>query len=412
MGVGTIPTPHLELNQEERDRVRAHLESLLVSAVFKHSQRSQSFLRYIVDETLAGRGDRIKERNIGVDVFGKAESFDPQEESLVRVCAGEVRKRIAQAYLTDFQDGVRIELPVGSYAPSFNVEQPFSPQTEIVGHEQSAAPESGYEDLRARKRMRLVSLISTALLCAGISIAAYFYFFKTQTSLDRLWQPFARHGQPVLIVLPTPTVLEFNDGNEIQPGSQNGPFSPDEVHLREGYFTGIGASLGAARFAEQLALRHQSFTVKFGLDASFPDLSAAPTILLGGFSSPLGQKLLRNLRYRLTNDGKYSAITDTFPNGNAWRIPIYEPTGEMDQGYALVTILHNSDFKQPVLLVAGLTAIDTASAAEFLTDNDYFVEFTSSAPKDWYKRNCQIVIHSHDYGSSPGKPQLVTWYVW
>ena len=77
-----------------------------------------------------------------------------------------------------------------------------------------------------------------------------------------------------------------------------------------------------------------------------------------------------------------------------------------------MTILHNSDFKQPVLLVAGLTAIDTASAAEFLTDKDYFVEFTNSAPKDWYKRNCQIVIYSHDYGSSPGKPQLVAWYVW
>ena len=335
MGVGTIPSPHLELNQEETDRVQAHLESVLASAAFKHSQRSQSFLRYIVEETLAGRGDRIKERNIGVDVFGKAESFDPQEESVVRVCAGEVRKRIAQTYQTDFQDGVRIELPVGSYMPSFKLEQPVSPHTDIAADEQIAALKSGYQDSRARKRFRLVSLTGTALLFAGISIAAYFYFFKTQTSLDRLWQPFARHGQPVLIVLPTPTVLEFYNASDMPLGLQNGHFSPDEVHLREGYFTGIGASLGAARFAEQLALRHQPFTVKFGLDASFPDLSAVPTILLGGFSSPLGQKLSQNLRYRLTNDGKYIAITDTFPNGNAWRIPIYEPTGKMDQGYAL-----------------------------------------------------------------------------
>lgn len=411
MSLSVLDGQELGLRSEDRNRVKDHLERVLASPDFAHSHRSQSFLRYIVEETLAGRREQIKERNIGVDIFGKAESFDPQVESSVRVCASDVRRRLAKIYKSNFGDGIEIELPIGSYAPRFKIEPAFTPKSELTVA--PSEPVQDFEKVQSKfRRLGIFILSVLAILSISIAAASYVYILKPKATLDLLWQPFAHHQQPVLIVLPTPTVLEFNNANEAAHGLQSGQFTLDEVHVREGYFTGIGASLGVARFAEQLALRHQTFTVKFGLDASFPDLLAAPAILLGGSSSPLGQKLTQNLRYRLFNDDKYSSIRDTFPDGKTWQIPINEPTGTMEQGYALVTLLHNSDFKQPVLLVAGLTAVDTASAAEFITDKDYFAEFTKNAPKDWFRKNCQIVIHSYDYGHSPGRPTLVAWYVW
>lgn len=397
-------------SSEDRNVVKDHLERVLASPNFAHSHRSQSFLRYIVEETLAGRAEQIKERNIGVDVFGKAESFDPQEESSVRVCASDVRKRLAKTYNSNFGDGIEIEMPVGSYTPRFRVSPDISPKPELAVA--ALEPVQSFEKDRPQSRRWGILISILAVLSVGIAASGYFYSLSSKTDLDLLWQPFAGHQKPVLIVLPTPAVLELYNAPQLPNNAQSGHFSLDAVHLREGYFTGIGASLGAARFAEQLALRHQQFTLKFGLDASFPDLLAAPTILLGGFSSPLGLKLTQNLRYRLVGDDKYSAIKDTFPNGKTWRTPNYEPTETMVQGYALVTLLHDSDVKQPVLLVAGLTAVDTASAVNFITDKGYFAEFTKNAPKDWFKKNCQIVIHSNDYGHSPGRPELVAWYVW
>ena len=86
------------LSEKERLQILAHLEDLLESHAFAGSRRRQAFLRYVVQETLAGRGPAIKETNIAVDVFGRNNDFDAQTASVVRVTAAEVRKRLAQAY--------------------------------------------------------------------------------------------------------------------------------------------------------------------------------------------------------------------------------------------------------------------------------------------------------------------------
>jgi hypothetical protein len=410
MSLSAIPDLELNLKDEERNRIRAHLEKVISSAPFAHSQRSQAFIRYIVEESLEGRGEQIKERNIGVDVFGKAEDFDPQEESLVRVCAGEVRKRLAHAYQSDFHDGVRIELPLGTYTPRFEVKPTPLPETHLPAFAVNSTTKPARNRLFLRKWAISIPLLAAFVI--GIISAGYRLHRREQEPLDLLWQSFSLHREPVLIALPTPTVLQPKHADDLAKDLENGHLLVDEFDVQDGSFTGIGAALGAARFAEQLAQRHQPFVVKFGFDASFPDLSTAPAILLGGFTSALGQKLMRNVRYQLFITDKDTGIRDTFLKGKIWQIPNHVPSSKIEQGYALVTILHNSDFKQPILQVAGLSAVDTASAVQFLTDREYFEEFTKQAPHDWFKKNCQIVLYSHEYGNSPGRPELVTWYVW
>ena len=104
------------------DAVRSQLDRVLGSADFAPSARMTSFLRFVVEETLEGRGDRLKEYTIATEVFGRDESFDPQTNTIVRVEAGRLRRRIERYYLTAGRgDPVRIDLPKGKYVPLFRV---------------------------------------------------------------------------------------------------------------------------------------------------------------------------------------------------------------------------------------------------------------------------------------------------
>src|SRR5215471_3069082 len=101
--------------------VELELVSILDGPSFQGSARSRAFLRFVVEETLAGRQDLLKERTIGVAVMGKAADCDTGADSTVRVRANEVRKRLAAHYEgVAPKAAIRIELPPGSYAPKFS----------------------------------------------------------------------------------------------------------------------------------------------------------------------------------------------------------------------------------------------------------------------------------------------------
>ena len=94
------------------------------AAPFHQSQRRQRFLEYIVNETLAGRGERLKGYNIALEVFDRPETFDPTVDPLVRIEAARLRDKLREYYETDGQsDPIRIDLPKGSYTPRIEFRQ-------------------------------------------------------------------------------------------------------------------------------------------------------------------------------------------------------------------------------------------------------------------------------------------------
>lgn len=105
---------------EHETTVRRELEQVLASKTFRQVERLQRFLSYIVEETLAGHGDHLKEYPVGVDVFGKPTSFDPRMDPIVRVQARRLRMRLFEYYQGEGQaDSLVIELPKGGYEPIF-----------------------------------------------------------------------------------------------------------------------------------------------------------------------------------------------------------------------------------------------------------------------------------------------------
>jgi TolB-like protein len=111
------------------DEVRAQLQRILDSAAFEASDRRKRFLRYIVDESLAGRADRLKGYAIATSVFDRDDSFDPQTDPVVRLEARRLRRALEHYYLTAGRDDpVRIEIPKGSYAPICEWQATTSPE--------------------------------------------------------------------------------------------------------------------------------------------------------------------------------------------------------------------------------------------------------------------------------------------
>src|SRR5919107_1795463 len=119
-GDGTVGASPQAQSPPAAEDVRAQLEILLASPDLDAPARARRFLRYVVEETLAGRADRIKAYAIGTEVFERNADFDAQGDPVVRIEAGRLRRALERYYLSDgLLDPVVISIPKGAYIPHF-----------------------------------------------------------------------------------------------------------------------------------------------------------------------------------------------------------------------------------------------------------------------------------------------------
>ena len=123
--------------------IRAQLDLLVRDDVFRSSKRSVAFLKFVVEQTLNGSADQIKERTIGVEVFERDPHYDTNVDHIVRTAATELRKRLATYYVDErHRSELRIELVPGSYVPRFA--HPGQGRHTLIDAEAEAA-EAGFE---------------------------------------------------------------------------------------------------------------------------------------------------------------------------------------------------------------------------------------------------------------------------
>ena len=151
------------------------------------SKRSQDFVRYVVEHTLTGRADMLKERTIGIEVFGRSTSYEPSDDATVRVKAGDVRKRLGLYYAEEgAQNPVRIELPPGTYVPEFH-------WSDTAPRPQEAAPPDLMPAVPIpanRDRYALVYIIVAAIVIVAASPRhSGCGPARSATVLDQFWAP-------------------------------------------------------------------------------------------------------------------------------------------------------------------------------------------------------------------------------
>lgn len=165
-GLTKTPITYLICNEMREDcpnadEVRSQVDRIASSAGFAGSERLTGFLRFVVEKTLAGDGDLIKEYTIGLEVYQKRESYDPRTDSLVRVEASKLRSRLAAYYESaGSSDSLIISIPRGGYVPSF----------------QKRPPEIAPTPLKRRKFSGVVLggvLLSVIVVLAALSLSSY-----------------------------------------------------------------------------------------------------------------------------------------------------------------------------------------------------------------------------------------------
>lgn len=182
---------------EQRLAVLRHLDELLGSQAFAGSRRSQDFLRFVVQHALDGDNDSLRERMIGAELFGRPVSYDTGSDSVVRVRASELRKKLSRYYGSECEDEppVRIELPSGSYVPHFcfaDEQELPNPQTATPEPEVKSPPPAALAPQKKGFSRRQIWALA-AVLCA-VALSLY--------SGLRLWQRFHRGAIHAVAILP------------------------------------------------------------------------------------------------------------------------------------------------------------------------------------------------------------------
>lgn len=184
------------------DAVRAELQRILASESFDASARNRRFLAFIVEETLAGRADRIKAYGVATLVFGRDESFDPQTDPVVRIEASRLRRSIERYYLTAGKhDAVRITIPKGSYVPSFDANEPEPSVIGAGGQAETVDARSGAGERMRRHfpRRRTVAAGVGALGLVCLWLVATWLSGVAPFERSRDASPAARHGPAILV---------------------------------------------------------------------------------------------------------------------------------------------------------------------------------------------------------------------
>jgi len=191
----------------ELEATHAQIQRILQSKAFRTSEIHRNLLSYLAEKSVSGTADGLKEYTVGLDVFAKPDSYDPRQESTVRMHVARLRQKLGEYYRTEgVADPILVDLPKGGFKITFG---PREVRQEVVT-EQAIAPPSG------RWGRKEIALVAGLLLALGLAV-----YFGTrlwqvqrtapQTSRDwtpelkQLWEPIVSSKRPLIVCLSTPT---------------------------------------------------------------------------------------------------------------------------------------------------------------------------------------------------------------
>ncbi|HMD77248.1 MAG TPA: hypothetical protein VKG86_07725 [Terracidiphilus sp.] len=401
-----------------RAYVLAQLNRLLSSPFFNKSRRCRPFLEYVVTEALNGRGEHLKERSIGIDVFGRPPAYDTNEDRIVRAAAIDVRRRIAQYYQDpEHVMELRIEVPSGSYMPRFL--EPTEPHGQPTVNEQAherevPAPlvEKGTRVSRTTPsgRARIRGIALAALLC--VTAIGVLLFWAHSSAANRpiraFWAPFLGSDRVIVVLGNEGEVTEYNS-------PQTAQAMPSVLDAVNSDRVGFADSQTAAQVAALLSSMGKTFEIRRGGTVTLRDLRGAPAVVIGALSNPWSRTLQQGLRYQFKLDESAQAIIlldQKDPAHPGWKFDSTTPYAELKEDRAVVSRFVDLRTEQPVLLIAGLGRDGTMAAGEFVTNPAFLRALAASAPKGWETKNIQVVIATDIVNGHGGIPRIVTTYYW
>jgi hypothetical protein len=405
-----------EAIETEPPTVRKALDSILQSAPFRTSKQCQDMLRYVVEHSLRDEQESLRERVIGIEVFGRNSDYDTSGDPVVRIRAADIRKRLAQYYQNASSSDalVHIDIPSGSYRAFFKLVEHAAPAPVLVaeshGVVHAEAPailapvptEEHFVRSPNRSRTLMMMAVVSVLLALGAIWGWRSRVSRSPEALETFWAPVFSSRKPVIIYAGENAVYRLSDQfleryrkeHHIEnTGAETVVQLPPGQKISAGDLIPVGDTTGdsraCARFVSLITREQRPYELRYGSDISVGDLQDSPAVLVGAFNNPWTLKATNSLRFVFREGNR---IDDTWHKLPGWAVANSQDGGRTDD-YAVISRLFDPRDGHVLIVAAGIGSFGTEAAAEFLTNPREMEEIVRKAPAGWQKKNLQIVLH-------------------
>jgi hypothetical protein len=416
-----VPESWTPTSELDKAAVLKQLDTLLATPLFNSSKRYPSFLKLVVSRTLAGQTDQLKERILGVEIFGRPADYDTNTDPIVRVTAAEIRKRIEQYYQGPKHDHeIRLFLPVGSYAPQFSwrsrpaslatagTELPILP---MATPKESPTPYGpGQTRINRKPFSRGTNLAFTIPLLAVLAASVMAWQTYRTSMLKQFWQPFVNSPEAALFCIADQSQyssIRLRDAADPQ----------RYITLNDSMVTIIIDDVSPlVNVAGLLRSYGKTYRVLGEANTTLTDLRRGPSMFIGAFDNGWTLRLTAPLRFHFANDAQMNELwieDRENPGKRDWLLDrsVQRQTGTY-KDYAIVARLVDPNTDQYVVVAAGIGRGGTVAAGEFLVDEPRMKDMLKLLPRDWKRKNLELVLETQVIEGRSGPPRVTAVHIW
>jgi hypothetical protein len=410
---------HDLFTEEEKRAIEAQLERLLANPYFSHSRRFPAFLRYIVNATVNGQADLLKERTLGIEIFAKSANYDTALDPIVRVTAAEIRKRIAQYYQDPGHGNeLKVSLPPGSYVPHFQFSGVDYGVADTGPNEPALLPTESALALAQTLTVQqtrtvhwtrwMVAAIAVFVLLSGVT---WFVTWRINqhSAFAEFWDPILNSPEPVLFCVADQTqytAISLRDAG-----------NPEQlVTLKDNLTAVVIDDLSIiVKIAGVLQSRGKQYTLRGENATNLMDLRNGSSVIVGAFDNAWTLRLTKTLRYHFANDANMAhlwIVDSTNPKQSRWIVDRGEQMATNNyQDYAIVARFTDDLTGKPTLVAAGIARGGTIAAGEFLS-NPQLLRVVRSRQPSPNAKNVEVVLSTQIVDGEPGTPKIEAVYFW
>jgi hypothetical protein len=444
--------------------LQQHVKEVIEGEVFKGSHRSVQFLQYIVDQAIAGHCESLKERVIGMELFGRSASYDTGDDAIVRVTASDVRRRLLEHYgrygaTSEF----RITLPSGSYIPEITrkpngiaaVNGKTSSHEKTISPDVSAAIDSPLAQLPRdstdnspsahqvvishprgfSKRTWLLAAIAIVML--NLALWGVFWVRVTRTVAAPMsalpWSALFNSSHATHLITSDPNIVSVQviTGGQISVSDyanrtyipEPNKLTPDEIRFCHMLLWGDNSTASvdtpiAVNIAELARPGPLKMDVHAARSIQLTDLKTDDSFIILGsprsdpWSSLFSDQL--DFRFQFDNNSGQEIIRNARPRPNEQQAYIPTALGwATGDSYAIIALVQNPDQSGHVLLLAGANGEGTEAAGKLVTDSTRFSNILQNCGilPAGPLQHFEILLHLNTMAGSPNKVDVVACHI-